>query len=189
MKRLRYLALMSFIVLFMNVDTIPFSTNTCIKACWVTFCYRIMVWKELQWKLSDWTFVINEPLLTLNISWRMMILAILIHLFRMNPITLNIEHKFWNAPLKIVLVTLNTCVSHSVSITVISQFIMILSYSSCNAFKCCSKRREIQTMSGKRKYTKKTLAEKAKTLQDLDSGMSVRACAAKYSISVATIIN
>jgi hypothetical protein len=44
-------------------------------------------------------------------------------------------------------------------------------------------------MSGKRKYTEKTLVEKAKTLQDLDSGMSVRACAAKYSISIGTIIN
>jgi hypothetical protein len=42
----------------------------------------------------------NEPLLTLNISWRTMILAILIHLLRMNPITLNIEHIFRNAPLK-----------------------------------------------------------------------------------------
>jgi hypothetical protein len=44
-------------------------------------------------------------------------------------------------------------------------------------------------MSGKRKYTEKTLAEKAKTLQDLDSGMSERACVAKYSIFVGTIIN
>jgi hypothetical protein len=44
-------------------------------------------------------------------------------------------------------------------------------------------------MSGKRKYTKKTLVEKAKTLQDLDNGMSVRACVAKYSVSVGTIIN
>jgi transposase len=44
-------------------------------------------------------------------------------------------------------------------------------------------------MSGKRKYTKKTLAEKAKALQDLDSGMSMRACAAKYSVSVNMIIN
>jgi len=44
-------------------------------------------------------------------------------------------------------------------------------------------------MSGKRKYTEKTLAEKAKTLQDLDSGMYVRTCAAKYSVSVGTIIN
>jgi uncharacterized protein YjcR len=44
-------------------------------------------------------------------------------------------------------------------------------------------------MSGKRKYTEKTFAKKAKALQDLDSGMSVRACAAKYSISVGTIVN
>jgi len=44
-------------------------------------------------------------------------------------------------------------------------------------------------MSGKKKYTKKTLAEKAKALQDLDSGMSVKACVAKYSVSVGTIIN
>jgi hypothetical protein len=44
-------------------------------------------------------------------------------------------------------------------------------------------------MSGKKKYTEKTLAEKAKALQDLDSGMSVRACAAKYFVSVGTIIN
>jgi hypothetical protein len=44
-------------------------------------------------------------------------------------------------------------------------------------------------MSGKRKYTEKTLAEKAKALQDLDSGMSVKACAAKYFVSVDTIIN
>jgi hypothetical protein len=44
-------------------------------------------------------------------------------------------------------------------------------------------------MSGKRNYAKKTLAEKAKTLQDLDIGMSVRACAAKYSIFVSTIVN
>ncbi len=44
-------------------------------------------------------------------------------------------------------------------------------------------------MSGKQKYTKKTLVEKAKTLQDLDSGMSVRACAAKYSVFVGTIVN
>jgi hypothetical protein len=41
-------------------------------------------------------------------------------------------------------------------------------------------------MSGKRKYTEKTLVEKAKALQDLDSGMSVRACAA---ISVGMIVN
>jgi len=44
-------------------------------------------------------------------------------------------------------------------------------------------------MSGKRQYTKKTLTEKAKTLQDLDSGMSVKACAVKYSIFISTIIN
>jgi len=44
-------------------------------------------------------------------------------------------------------------------------------------------------MNGKRKYTEKTLAEKAKELQDLDSGISVRACATKYSIFVSTIIN
>jgi len=44
-------------------------------------------------------------------------------------------------------------------------------------------------MSGKRKYTEKTLAEKAKTLQDLDSGMSVRACTTKYSVSDGTIVN
>jgi transposase len=44
-------------------------------------------------------------------------------------------------------------------------------------------------MNGKRKYFEKTLAEKAKALQNLDSGMFVRACAAKYSISISTIIN
>jgi len=44
-------------------------------------------------------------------------------------------------------------------------------------------------MSGKKKYTEKTLAEKAKTLQDLDNGLSVRACVAKYSVSVSTIVN
>jgi len=44
-------------------------------------------------------------------------------------------------------------------------------------------------MSGKRKYTENTLAEKAKTLQDLDSGMSVGAYATKYSVSVDMIIN
>jgi transposase len=44
-------------------------------------------------------------------------------------------------------------------------------------------------MNGKRRYTKKTLVEKAKALQDLDSGMSMRACAAKYSVFVVTIIN
>jgi hypothetical protein len=44
-------------------------------------------------------------------------------------------------------------------------------------------------MSGKKKYTEKTLAKKAKTLQDLDSGMSVRACDVKYFIFVGTIIN
>jgi transposase len=44
-------------------------------------------------------------------------------------------------------------------------------------------------MSGKKKYTKKTLVEKAKTLQDLDSGMSVKACATKYSVSISTIVN
>jgi transposase len=44
-------------------------------------------------------------------------------------------------------------------------------------------------MNGKRRYTKKTLVEKAKALQDLDSGMSMRACAAKYSVFVGTIIN
>jgi transposase len=44
-------------------------------------------------------------------------------------------------------------------------------------------------MSGKRKYTKKTLTKKAKALQDLDSGMSMRACAAKYFVSVGTIVN
>ncbi len=90
---------------------------------------------------------------------------------------------------EIVLVTLNTCVSHFVSTTVISQFILILSYNSCNAFKCCSKRRKTRTMSGKRKYTEKTLVKKAKALQDLDNGMSMRTCTTKYSISVGTIIN
>jgi hypothetical protein len=44
-------------------------------------------------------------------------------------------------------------------------------------------------MSGKRKYIEKTLAEKAKALQDLDSGMFVRACATKYSVSVGMIVN
>jgi transposase len=44
-------------------------------------------------------------------------------------------------------------------------------------------------MNGKRRYTKKTLVKKAKALQDLDSGMSMRACAAKYSVFVGTIIN
>jgi hypothetical protein len=44
-------------------------------------------------------------------------------------------------------------------------------------------------MSGKRKYTKKPLPEKPKTLQDLDSGMSVKACAAKYFVFVDTIVN
>jgi transposase len=44
-------------------------------------------------------------------------------------------------------------------------------------------------MSGMKKYTEKTLAKKAKTLQDLDSGMFVRTCATKYSVSVGTIIN
>jgi hypothetical protein len=44
-------------------------------------------------------------------------------------------------------------------------------------------------MSGKKKYTEKTLAEKAKALQDLDNGMSMRACVAKYSIFVGTIVN
>ncbi len=44
-------------------------------------------------------------------------------------------------------------------------------------------------MSGKKKYTKKTLAKKAKALQDLDSGMFVRACTAKYFVSIDTIIN
>jgi len=51
------------------------------------------------------------------------------------------------------------------------------------------KKREIQTMTGKRKYTEKTLIEKAKALQDLDNGTFVRACATKYSISVGTIVN
>jgi hypothetical protein len=44
-------------------------------------------------------------------------------------------------------------------------------------------------MSGKRKYTEKTLVEKAKALQDLDSGMFVRTCAAKYYVSVDMIVN
>jgi len=44
-------------------------------------------------------------------------------------------------------------------------------------------------MSGKRKYTEKTLAKEARTLQDLDSGMSVRACDVKYFVFVSTIIN
>jgi hypothetical protein len=44
-------------------------------------------------------------------------------------------------------------------------------------------------MSGKRKYTGKTLVEKAKALQDLDSGMSVRACVAKYFVSIDMIVN
>jgi len=44
-------------------------------------------------------------------------------------------------------------------------------------------------MSGKRKYIEKTLTEKAKTLQDLDSEMSLRSCAAKYFIFVGKIIN
>jgi hypothetical protein len=41
----------------------------------------------------------------------------------------------------------------------------------------------------KRKYTEKTLVEKAKTLQDLDNGMSVRACTTKYSVCIGTIVN
>jgi hypothetical protein len=44
-------------------------------------------------------------------------------------------------------------------------------------------------MSGKRKYIEKTLAEKAKALQDLDIGMFVRACVVKYYVSVGTIVN
>jgi len=44
-------------------------------------------------------------------------------------------------------------------------------------------------MSGKRKYTEKTLVEKAKALQDLDNGMFVKACIVKYYVSVDTIIN
>jgi transposase len=44
-------------------------------------------------------------------------------------------------------------------------------------------------MSGKKKYIEKTLTEKVKALQDLDSGMSMRACVAKYSVSVGTIVN
>jgi hypothetical protein len=44
-------------------------------------------------------------------------------------------------------------------------------------------------MSGLRKYTEKTLVEKAKALQDLHNGMSVRACVAKYFVFVDTIIN
>jgi hypothetical protein len=43
-------------------------------------------------------------------------------------------------------------------------------------------------MSGKRKYTEKSLAEKAKTLQDLDNGMFVRACVAKYSVFMGTLV-
>jgi hypothetical protein len=103
----------------------------------------------------------------------------------------NFEHwtQILERSTEIVLVTLNTCVSHFVSTMVISQFILISSYNSCNAFKCCSKRREIRSMSRKRKYTEKTLVEKAKALQDLDSGMYVRACTAKYFVSVSTIIN
>jgi hypothetical protein len=44
-------------------------------------------------------------------------------------------------------------------------------------------------MSGKRKYTEKTLAEKVKALQDLDNGMFVRACTTKYYVFVGTIVN
>ncbi len=58
----------------------------------------------------------------------------------------NFEHwtQIWEHSTEIVLVTLNTCVSHSVSTTVISQFILLSLYSSsCNAFKCCSKRRDL----------------------------------------------
>jgi len=39
------------------------------------------------------------------------------------------------------------------------------------------------------KVHRKTLAEKAKALQDLDNGMFVRACVAKYFVFVSTIIN
>ncbi len=103
----------------------------------------------------------------------------------------NLEHwtQILEHSIKIVLVTLNACVNHFVSTTVISQFILISSYSSCNTFKCCSKIKEIWTMSGKRKYTEKTLAKKAKALQDLDSGMSLRACITKYSVFVGRIVN
>jgi hypothetical protein len=44
-------------------------------------------------------------------------------------------------------------------------------------------------MSGKKKYIEKTLAKKAKTLQDLDSGMSMRVCVTKYYVFVGTIVN
>jgi hypothetical protein len=44
-------------------------------------------------------------------------------------------------------------------------------------------------MSGKRKYIEKTLVEKAKALQDLDSKMSVRTCVVKYFVSVNMIVN
>jgi hypothetical protein len=44
-------------------------------------------------------------------------------------------------------------------------------------------------MSGKRKYTEKTLAKNAKILQDLDNGMSVRACPTKSFVYVSTIVN
>ncbi len=39
------------------------------------------------------------------------------------------------------------------------------------------------------KVHRKKLAEKAKTLQDLDSGRFVRACVTKYFVSVDTIVN
>jgi hypothetical protein len=42
---------------------------------------------------------------------------------------------------------------------------------------------------GKESTLKKTLACKAKALQDLDSGMFVRACATKYYVFVGTIVN
>jgi hypothetical protein len=41
----------------------------------------------------------------------------------------------------------------------------------------------------KEKVHQKTLAEKAKALQDLDSGMSVRTYTAKYFVSIGMIVN
>jgi len=99
----------------------------------------------------------------------------------------NFEHwtQIPERSIEMTLVTLNICVSHSMSTTVTSQFILISSYSNCNAFKCCSKKKRLKPWVGRESTPKKISREGIARF-----GQSfVRACIVKYSVSVYTIIN
>jgi hypothetical protein len=104
--------------------------------------------RYIHWKLSDWTLVLNEPLLTYDFG-------------HINTSSQNEPHNFehWTQISKrsteIVLITLNTCMSHSVSTTVISQFILISSYSSLTHSSVAQREERLDPWVGRKSTSKK----------------------------------